>query len=159
MSTKSKKKPASNTIALNRKARHDYHIEENYEAGLSLEGWEVKSLRAGRISMNESYVQVHKGELWWYGAHITPLLSASTHVNPDATRNRKLLMNRIEINRLIGQVDRKGYTLVPLALYWKHGRAKIDIGLAKGKKDYDKRSTSKERDWQREKERTMKHGR
>ena len=159
MSKQTKKKPASNTIALNRKARHDYHIEDNYEAGLSLEGWEVKSLRAGRVSLDESYVLVKNGELWWFGGHISPLLSASTHIQPDNTRSRKLLMNKIEINRLIGQVERKGYTLVPLALYWKHGRVKLDIGLAKGKKDYDKRASNKERDWQREKERTMKHGR
>jgi SsrA-binding protein len=159
MSKQSKKKPASNTIALNRKVRHDYYIEDHYEAGLSLEGWEVKSLRAGRVSMDESYVQVHKGELWWFGGHISPLLSASTHITPDNTRSRKLLMNKIEINRLIGQVDRKGYTLVPLALYWKHGRVKLDVGLAKGKKDYDKRASDKDRDWKREKERTMKHSR
>jgi SsrA-binding protein len=159
MAKKSKKKPASNTIALNRKARHHYSIEDNYEAGLSLQGWEVKSLREGRVSMDESYVQVKNGELWWFGGHITPLLSASTHITTDATRSRKLLMHAVEIYRLIGQVERKGYTLVPLALYWKHGRAKLDIGLAKGKKEHDKRSTDKDRDWQREKERTLKHSR
>jgi SsrA-binding protein len=159
MSKNSKKKPASNTISLNRKVRHDYFIEDHYEAGLSLEGWEVKSLRAGRVSMDESYVLVKNAELWWFGGHITPLLSASTHIHPDNTRSRKLLMNKIEISRLIGQVERKGYTLVPLALYWKHGRAKLDVGLAKGKKEYDKRATDKDRDWKREKERTMKHSR
>ena len=102
---------------------------------------------------------VKNGELWWFGGHISPLLSASTHVDPDHTRSRKLLMNEIEITRLIGQVERKGYTLVPLALYWKHGRAKLDVGLAKGKKEHDKRATDKDRDWKREKERTMKHSR
>jgi SsrA-binding protein len=159
MAKKSKKKTASNTIALNRKARHHYSIEDTYEAGLSLQGWEVKSLREGRVSMDESYVQVHKGELWWFGGHITPLLSASTHITTNATRSRKLLMHAIEIYRLMGLVERKGYTLVPLSLYWKHGRAKLSVGLAKGKKEHDKRSSNKERDWQREKERTLKHSR
>ncbi len=159
MAKKPNKKTAANTIMLNRKVRHDYFIEDQFEAGLSLEGWEVKSLRAGRVSMDESYVVVKKGELWWFGGHITPLLSASSHVSPDATRSRKLLMHAIEIYRLIGQVERKGYTLVPLSLYWKHGRAKLKLGLAKGKKEHDKRATSKDRDWQREKQRTLKHSR
>ena len=154
-----KKKTPSNQIAVNRKVRHDYSIEENFEAGLSLMGWEVKSLRAGRISMGESYILVKDNELWWFGGHISPLSSASTHVNTDPTRTRKLLMHRTEIDRLIGQVERKGYTLVPLALYWKHGRVKLDIGLAKGKKSHDKRASDKERDWQRDKARIMKHGR
>jgi SsrA-binding protein len=154
-----KKKTPSNQIAVNRKVRHDYSIEENFEAGLSLMGWEVKSLRAGRISMGESYILVKDNELWWFGGHISPLSSASTHVNTDPTRTRKLLMHRTEIDRLIGQVERKGYTLVPLALYWKHGRVKIDIGLAKGKKSHDKRASDKERDWKRDKARIMKHGR
>lgn len=159
MAKKSNKKTASNTIMLNRKVRHDYFIEDHFEAGLSLEGWEVKSMRAGRVSMDESYVVVKKGELWWFGGHITPLLSASTHVTTDATRSRKLLMHAVEIYRLIGQVERKGYTLVPLSLYWKHGRAKLNLGLAKGKKEHDKRATSKDRDWEREKQRTLKHSR
>jgi SsrA-binding protein len=154
-----KKKTPSNQIAVNRKVRHDYSIEENFEAGLSLMGWEVKSLRAGRISMGESYILVKDNELWWFGGHISPLSSASTHVHADPTRTRKLLMHRTEIDRLIGQVERKGYTLVPLALYWKHGRVKLDIGLAKGKKSHDKRASDKERDWKRDKERIMKHGR
>jgi SsrA-binding protein len=154
-----KKKTPPNQIAVNRKARHDYSIEENFEAGLSLMGWEVKSLRAGRISMTESYILVKDNELWWFGGHISPLSSASTHVKTDPTRTRKLLMHRTEIDRLIGQVERKGYTLVPLALYWKHGRVKLDIGLAKGKKSHDKRASDKERDWKRDKERIMKHGR
>lgn len=154
-----KKKTPSNQIAVNRKVRHDYSIEENFEAGLSLMGWEVKSLRAGRISMAESYILVKDNELWWFGGHISPLSTASTHVKTDPTRTRKLLMHRTEIDRLIGQVERKGYTLVPLALYWKHGRVKIDIGLAKGKKSHDKRASDKERDWKRDKERIMKHNR
>ena len=154
-----KKKTPSNQIAVNRKVRHDYSIEENFEAGLSLMGWEVKSLRAGRISMGESYILVKDNELWWFGGHISPLSSASTHVKTDPTRTRKLLMHRTEIDRLIGQVERKGYTLVPLALYWKHGRVKLDIGLAKGKKSHDKRASDKERDWKRDKARIMKHGR
>ena len=122
-------------------------------------GWEVKSLREGRVSMSESYVLVKDNELWWFGGHITPLASASTHVKTDPTRTRKLLMHRREIDRLIGQVERKGYTLVPLALYWKKGRAKLDIGLAKGKKAHDKRADSKARDWKREQARVMKHNR
>ena len=154
-----KKKTPPNQIAVNRKARHDYTIEENFEAGLSLMGWEVKSLRAGRIQMGESYILVKGNELWWFGGHINPLSSASTHVKADPTRTRKLLMHRSEIDRLIGQVERKGYTLVPLALYWKKGRVKLDIGLAKGKKSHDKRASDKERDWKRDKERIMKHNR
>ena len=154
-----KKKTPPNQIAVNRKARHDYTIEENFEAGLSLMGWEVKSLRAGRISMAESYILVKDNELWWFGGHISPLSSASTHVKTDPTRTRKLLMHRSEIDRLIGQVERKGYTLVPLSLYWKHGRVKLDVGLARGKKSHDKRASDKERDWKRDKERIMKHGR
>jgi SsrA-binding protein len=154
-----KKKTPPNQIAVNRKAKHDYSIEDNFEAGLSLMGWEVKSLRAGRISMAESYILVKDNELWWFGGHISPLISASTHVNADPTRTRKLLMHRNEIDRLIGQVERKGYALVPLALYWKHGRVKLDIGLAKGKKSHDKRASDKEKDWKRDKERIMKHGR
>ncbi len=151
------KQSTSSTIALNKKARHDYTIEETYEAGLVLEGWEVKSLREGRVQMTESYVLIKDGEVWWFGGLITPLLSASTHVNPDPIRTRKLLLNQKEISKLIGSVERKGYTLVPLAMYWKKGRAKLEIGLAKGKKDYDKRATEKDRDWQRDKQRIMKH--
>ena len=154
-----KKKTPSNQIAVNRKVRHDYSIEENFEAGLSLMGWEVNSLRAGRISMGDSYILVKDNELWWFGGLISPLSSASTHVNTDPTRTRKLLMHRTEIDRLIGQVERKGYTLVPLSLYWKHGRVKLDIGLAKGKKSHDKRASDKERDWKRDQARIMKHGR
>jgi SsrA-binding protein len=156
MSTK-KKGDTSNTIALNKKARHDYTIEDNYEAGLVLEGWEVKSLRDGRVQLAESYVLIKNGEAWLFGAHISALPTASSHVHPDATRSRKLLLKREELNKLIGAVERKGYTLVPLKLYWKRGRAKIEIGLAKGKKAHDKRAAEKDRDWQREKERIMKN--
>ncbi|MBT8114413.1 MAG: SsrA-binding protein SmpB [Arenicella sp.] len=152
------KKPAANTIANNRKARFDFFIEEEFEAGLALQGWEVKSMRAGRVQLKESYVIIKNGELFLFGAHISPLSSASTHVTADPTRSRKLLMKRYEINRLIGQVERAGYTLVPLALYWSRGRAKLKIGLAKGKKQHDKRASIKERDWKREQQRILKNG-
>lgn len=144
------------TIVLNRQATHDYFIEERFEAGLVLQGWEVKSLRSGKAQIKESYVVLKNGEAWLLGAHISPLASASTHVEPDPTRTRKLLLRRDELNKLIGQVERKGYTLVPLVLYWKGGRVKLEIGLARGKKQHDKRATEKERDWQREKQRLMK---
>jgi SsrA-binding protein len=156
----SQKKPASAaspTIAENRKARHDYFIEETYEAGLALQGWEVKSLRAGRAQLKEAYVFLKDAEAFLFGAHISALPTASTHIVPDPIRTRKLLLNRSELNGLIGAVDRRGYTLVPLELYWKAGRAKLRIGLAKGKKEHDKRATSKDRDWQREKSRLLKH--
>ncbi|MCW9014332.1 MAG: SsrA-binding protein SmpB [Gammaproteobacteria bacterium] len=156
---KKTKKATGNTIALNKKARHDYSIEDKFEAGLVLQGWEVKSLREGRVQMTDTYVMVKDGEIYWLGGQITPLLSASTHVNPEPGRARKLLLHRREIDKLIGAVDRKGYTLVPLAMYWKKGRAKLEIGLAKGKKDHDKRADSKERDWNREKQRILKHNR
>ncbi|HEY9051611.1 MAG TPA: SsrA-binding protein SmpB [Gammaproteobacteria bacterium] len=146
----------SSTIALNKKARHDYTIEEKFEAGMVLEGWEVKSLRAGRVQMTESYILIKEGEVWWFGGLITPLLSASTHVHPDPIRTRKLLLNQKEIAKLIGSVERKGYTLIPLAMYWKKGRAKLEIGLAKGKKEHDKRATEKDRDWARDKQRILK---
>ncbi|APZ44518.1 SsrA-binding protein SmpB [Acidihalobacter ferrooxydans] len=149
----------SATIAVNRPARHDYFIEDSFEAGIALEGWEVKSLRAGRVQMNESYAFVRHGEIWLFGAHLSPLNSASTHVKPDATRTRKLLLHREEINRLIGAVERKGYALVPLSLYWKRGRAKLELGLAKGKKQHDKRATEREREWGRDRERLLKHAR
>ncbi|MDG0996594.1 MAG: SsrA-binding protein SmpB [Gammaproteobacteria bacterium] len=154
----SKKKPLSddNTIAINKKARFDYFIEDTFEAGLVLEGWEVKSLRAKSIQVKESYINIRDGEAFLHGAHVTPLNTASTHITPDATRKRKLLMHRKEIDRLIGAVDRKGYTVVPLKLYWKKGRAKIEIGLAKGKQMHDKRASQKDRDWQRDKSRVLK---
>ena len=157
-SNKEKKKTSSgSTIALNRKAKFDYHLEEKYEAGMVLEGWEVKSMRAGRVQLKESYVIIRNGELFLFGAHISPLTSTSTHNVADPTRMRKLLLNRREISHLIGSVEREGYTLVPVALYWKRGRAKLDVALAKGKKQHDKRSAIKEREWKRDKERLLKH--
>lgn len=155
--SKKNKKTENNSIAQNRQATHEYFIEQRFEAGLVLEGWEVKSLRDGRVQLKESYVVIKKGEAWLYGAHISPLLSASTHIKPEAVRSKKLLLHRYELNKLIGSVERKGYTLIPLSMYWKNGRAKLELGLAKGKQLHDKRATSKERDWQREKERIMKH--
>ena len=156
MSKKNTKKPASKLIAVNRRARHDYFIESTFEAGLVLEGWEVKSLRAGNAQLTEAYVNVKKGEAWLTGAHFAPLKTASTHVSPNPTRARKLLLHRLELDRLIGQVERKGLTLVPLDLHWSKGRAKLDLGLAKGKKQHDKRAANKERDWQRQKARILK---
>jgi SsrA-binding protein len=144
------------TIALNRRARHDFFIDERYEAGLALMGWEVKALRAGRLQLAEGYVLLKDDEAWLLGSHIAPLNSASTHVVADPTRTRKLLMKRREIDHLVGAVDRKGYTLVPLAMYWKGGRAKLEIGLARGKKEHDKRDSEKDRDWQREKARVLR---
>lgn len=147
---------SESTIALNRQAGFEYFIEERFEAGLVLEGWEVKSIRAGRINLKESYVLVKNGELWLFGAHVSPLPTASTHIKPDPLRTRKLLMHRQQISRLIGQVERRGYTLVPTAMYWKHGRAKLEIGLARGKQLHDKRATIKDREWQRDKARVLK---
>ena len=156
--TKKNKAQQNATIAVNRQATHEYFIEERFEAGIVLEGWEVKSLREGRVQLKESYVVLKRGEAWLLGAHISALLSASTHVNPDSVRQKKLLLNRQELNKLIGAVERKGYTLIPLSMYWKSGRAKLEIGLAKGKQLHDKRIASKDRDWQREKARIMKKG-
>lgn len=154
MAKASKKQSAGgNTIALNKKAGHDYHIEQRIEAGLALLGWEVKSLRAGRAQLKESYVKILHAEAFLIGAHVSPLPSASTHITTDPTRTRKLLLKRGELDRLIGQTERAGYTLVPTAMYWKRGLAKLEIGLAKGKKLHDKRATEKDRDWQREKAR------
>ena len=159
MSGKRKKSAGSATIADNRKARHEYHIEDDFEAGLCLEGWEVKSLRAGQASLGEAYAFIKAGEAWLTGCHITPLQTASTHVKPEPRRARKLLLNRHELDRLTGAVERKGYTLVPLSLYWSKGRAKLKLGLGKGKKQHDKRADSKERDWKRQQARIMKSGR
>jgi SsrA-binding protein len=156
MSKGKKASGGGSTIALNKKASHDYFIEQRIEAGVALEGWEVKSLRAGRVQIKESYVKILHGEAFLIGAHISPLPAASTHVSPDPTRTRKLLLKRSELNKLIGQTERAGYTLVPTALYWKRGRAKLEIGLAKGKKLHDKRASEKDKDWQREKERLFK---
>jgi SsrA-binding protein len=153
-----KKTPSTdNTIVLNKKARHDYFIEDTYEAGIVLEGWEVKSLRAKSIQVKESYIVMKAGEAWLQGAHISPLSTASTHIKPDPVRPRKLLMNKTEIGRLIGAVERKGYTIVPVKLYWKRGRAKVEVGVAKGKQQHDKRNTEKDRDWDRQKSRLLKH--
>jgi len=157
MGKKKTKKPTGNVIAVNRRARHDYFIESRFEAGLALEGWEVKSLRAGNAQLTEAYVNLKKGEAWLVGAHFAPLKTASTHIKADPTRPRKLLLHRYELDRLIGAVERKGYALVPLELHWHKGRAKLDIGLAKGKKQHDKRADRKDRDWQRQRERILKH--
>jgi SsrA-binding protein len=148
------------SIVDNRKAYHDYFVEEKFEAGLALEGWEVKAIRAGRAQLKEAYVVVKNGEIVLLGAHVTPLPTASTHIRPDPTRTRKLLLHRTEINRLVGKVERAGYTLTPLNLHFSRGRIKLDIGLARGKKQYDKRAAVKEREWNREKLRLLRdrHG-
>lgn len=156
MSKKKKKSPSGNVIAVNRKARHDFFIEQTFEAGLALEGWEVKSMREGRAQVAESYVNLKKGEAWLVGAHISPLSTTSTHIKADPTRPRKLLLNRYELDRLTGAVERKGYALVPLNLHWHKGRAKLDVGLGKGKKQHDKRADKKDQDWQRQKARILK---
>lgn len=144
------------SIAVNRRARHDYFIDERYEAGIALKGWEVKALRAGRLQLAEGYVMMKNDEAWLHGTHITPLNSASTHVVPDPTRTRKLLMKRRELDHLVGAVERKGFTLIPLSMYWKDGRAKLELGLGRGKKQHDKRDTEKNRDWERDKARVMR---
>lgn len=145
------------SIIDNRKAFHDYFIEDRFEAGLVLEGWEVKSIREGRVQLKESHIIVRDAELFIIGMHISPLPTASTHIRPDSTRTRKLLLKADEISKLIGKVEQRGYTLVPLNLHYKNGRIKLDMALARGKKLHDKRDTSRERDWQREKDRIMKH--
>jgi SsrA-binding protein len=155
MNKATKKNPPAR-IAENRRARHDYFIEDTFEAGLVLEGWEVKSLRAGKAQLTETYVHVKNGEAWLIGAHISPLISASTHVTANPTRTRKLLLNRKELDRLVGAVERKGYTLIALNLHWSKGKVKLDLGLAKGKKQHDKRATEKARDWERQKARILK---
>jgi SsrA-binding protein len=144
------------SIANNKKAFHDYFIEEKYEAGLALEGWEVKAIRAGRVQIKEAYVVVKGGEIWLLGMHITPLSEASTHVNPDPTRTRKLLLHAREIDRLVGKVERAGFTMVPVDLHYTRGRVKVEIGLAKGKKQHDKRDVQQEKDWKREQGRLLK---
>lgn len=154
--TRDKPTESGGTIALNKRARHEYHIDQRFEAGIALEGWEVKSLRAGKGQITEAYAIVKNGEIFLFGAQIQPLLSASTHVVPEARRTRKLLLHRDEIARLIGAVERKGYTLVPTAMYWKNNRVKVELGLARGKQAHDKRETEKARDWQREKQRVMR---
>lgn len=152
-----KQKTSPGTIALNKRARHDYHIEEKFEAGLVLAGWEVKSLRAGKVQLTESYVLLKDGEAWLLGAHITPLATASTHVVADPTRTRKLLLNKRELARLFAATEQKGHTCIALALYWKKNRIKCEIALATGKKKHDKRASEKERDWNREKQRVLRH--
>ncbi|MBA5248531.1 MAG: SsrA-binding protein SmpB [Gammaproteobacteria bacterium] len=154
--TKKNKKINSNTIVVNKKARHDYFIEQSLEAGLSLEGWEVKSLRDNKVQIKESYVILKNSELFLFGSHISPLNTASTHVNADPTRTRKLLLNRLEINRIKDKIEQKGATVVPLKLYWVRGKVKLEIGVAKGKKAYDKRQDIKEKDWKRDKQRALK---
>jgi SsrA-binding protein len=145
-------------IAENRKARFDYFIEDRFEAGLALQGWEVKAMRAGRAQLKEAYVYLRGGEAFLIGAHLSPLPTTSTHVAADPVRTRKLLLHYSELQRLIGAVERRGYTLVPLELYWKNGRAKLRLGLAKGKKQHDKRAVEKARDWQRDKARLLRRG-
>ncbi|MGD2127819.1 MAG: SsrA-binding protein SmpB [Lysobacterales bacterium] len=146
------------TIAVNKRARFEYHVEERLEAGLALEGWEVKALREGRVQFADSYVLLKDNEAWLFGCLINPLPTVSTHITPDPTRTRKLLLHRREIDHLIGAVDRKGFTAVPTAMYWLRGKVKVEIGLAKGKREHDKRRSQKDRDWERQKSRIMKRG-
>ncbi|MCK9538551.1 SsrA-binding protein SmpB [Dokdonella sp.] len=150
------KEKGGGQIAQNKRARHEYHIDEHYEAGIALQGWEVKSLRAGRINLSDAYAIVKNGEIFLFGASIVPLISASTHVLADDRRTRKLLLHREEIDKLVGAIERKGYTLIPLSMYWKKNRVKLDLGLARGKQEHDKRDAARERDWNREKQRTMR---
>ncbi|UPG92995.1 SsrA-binding protein SmpB [Luteibacter aegosomatissinici] len=154
---KDTEKEGGGTIALNKRARHEYHIDQRFECGMALQGWELKSLRAGRINFGEGcYAIIQDGEVFLVGAQIPPLISASTHVVANDRRTRKLLLHREEIDRLIGAVERKGYTLVPTALYWKNNKVKCEIGLAKGKQEHDKRNTDKEREWAIDKQRVMR---
>lgn len=150
------KQKSNQSIAVNRKAHHEYSFEDRFEAGIALEGWEVKSLRAGKVQLDQAYVLLKRGEIWLFGGSITPLATASTHKVHDPQRTRKLLLHKNEINKLIGSVERKGYTLIPLSMYWKNNRVKLEIALAKGKKLHDKRATEKDRDWKRQKARAMK---
>ena len=153
---KAKNAAVDKTIALNKRARHEYHLEERFEAGLVLQGWEVKAIRAGRGNMTDAYAYVKDGEIFLIGAQITPLIQASTHTIPEDRRQRKLLLHRREIDKLIGRVERDGYTLVPTAMYWSKNRIKLEIALAKGKQAHDKRDAAKDRDWAREKQRAMR---
>ncbi|HEX5757310.1 MAG TPA: SsrA-binding protein SmpB [Arenimonas sp.] len=147
---------APKTIALNRSAKHEYHLEQRFEAGISLQGWELKSIRAGRMNMGDAYALVKQGEIFLFGAQITPLSQASTHVVADDRRTRKLLLHRHEIDKLVGKIERDGYTLIPTAAYWKGNKVKLELALAKGKQSHDKRQASKDRDWQREQQRVMR---
>lgn len=151
-----KKKTAGNVIAQNKKARHDYFIEDTLEAGLVLEGWEVKSLRDGKANLTEGYIFLKDGEAWLLGCHISPLQTASTHINPNPIRYRKLLLHNRELGKIFGAQQKEGYTIVALKLYWKNNKVKLEIGLAKGKKLHDKRATQKEREWNRTKQRVLK---
>jgi len=157
-SSKTQQGSGTKTIALNKRARFEFFIEERFEAGIALEGWEVKSLREGRVQFADSYVLLKNGEAFLFGCQISPLPTVSTHIVPDPLRTRKLLLHRREIDELIGAVERKGNTLVPTAMYWSKGKAKVEIGMAKGKKQHDKRVVVKDRDWEREKGRIMKRG-
>ncbi|VAW78293.1 tmRNA-binding protein SmpB [hydrothermal vent metagenome] len=157
-SKKKANKSKSSTIVLNKRARYDYYIEEKFESGLVLEGWEVKSLREGQVQLGESYVFVKEDEVWITGCVIAALPTVSTHITPNPNRTKKLLLHRREIDKLIGAVERKGYTLVATAMYWKKNVAKVEIGIGKGKKEHDKRAVQKDRDWNRDKSRLLKSG-
>lgn len=154
---KQSKSTVPRSIASNKKAFHDYLIEDRFEAGMVLQGWEVKSLRAGRVQLKESYVILKNGEAWLIGAHISPLITASTHINPDPVRTRKLLLHERELSKLSRAKEREGYTIVALDLHWLHNRVKVEIALAKGKKEHDKRAATKDREWDREKQRVLRH--
>jgi len=157
MAKKQKKaKTTSNTIALNKRARHEYHINDKFEAGVSLAGWEVKSIREGKVQITDGYVIMHQGEVWLMGAHITPLISVSTHIVAEPTRNRKLLLHKKEIAKIFATIQQKGQTCVPLALYWKNNKVKCEIALVTGKQLHDKRATEKDRDWGRQKNRIVR---
>ena len=156
MSKKKDDNSRGGSIAVNKRARFDYQIDERFEAGIALQGWEVKSLRDGRVSFAESYALLRNGEAFLFGAQISPLLSASTHVITDKLRNRKLLLHKSELNRLVGAVERKGYTVIPLSMYWKGNKVKVELGLAKGKKQHDKRDAEKNKDWERDKGRILR---
>ncbi len=153
---KSKDNKGNGNIALNKRARHQYHIDQRFEAGIALQGWELKSLRAGRINFGDAYAMVIKAEIFLVGLSIPPLISASSHVIAQDRRTRKLLLHRREIGQLIGAVERKGYTLIPVAIYWRGNKVKVEVALARGKQEHDKRDSEKERDWQREKQRVMR---
>jgi len=155
-SGKAKAEAPQKTIALNRSARHDFHLEDRYEAGIVLQGWEMKSIRAGRMNMGDAYAMIKNGEIFLFGSQITPLIQASSHVIADDRRTRKLLLHRREIDKLVGRVEREGYTLIPTACYWSRNKVKLELALAKGKQSHDKRATEKDRDWAREKQRTMR---
>ena len=155
---KNQQTTGTKTIAVNKRARFEYHIEDRFEAGIALEGWEVKALREGRVQFADSYVLLKDNEAFLFGCLVNPLTTVSTHVTPDPTRTRKLLLHRKEIDRLVGAVDRQGYTAIPTAMYWSRGKVKVEIGLAKGKRQHDKRKTEKDRDWDRQKKRIMKRG-